>query len=53
MRDTKITNVNLVVNHFPQHNIYRNTLIEFMKAIKAVEIINVNHVVNHFLKQEF
>ena len=49
MMVARITNVNLVVNHFLKHEICRNTFIQFMKVKK---ITNVNLVVNHFLKQE-
>ena len=49
MRATKITNVNLAVNHFLKQELKGNTSTQFMKA---TEITNVNLVVNHFLKQD-
>ena len=48
MKATKITNVNLVVNHFLKQELWRCIFTQFMMAIK---ITSVNLVVNHFLKQ--
>ena len=49
MKNTKITNVNLVVNPFVKQGAGIGTFIYFMKATK---ITNVNLVVNLFLKQD-
>ena len=44
MKATKITNVNLVANHFLRQKIGRDTIKYFIKAT------NVNLVANHFLQ---
>ena len=44
IKATKITNVNLVANHFLMQATWRNTSTQFMKATK---ITNVNLVANH------
>ena len=43
MKATKITDANLVANHFPEDTIYRH---------KSIQITNVNLVAIYFLKQE-
>ena len=49
MKDTKITNVNTVANHFRMQEIWKNTSIQ---SIKAAKITNVKCVENRFLMQE-
>ena len=48
MKAIKITNVNIVVNHFLKQEVWRNTSAEFMRTTK---IRNVNLVVNLILKR--